>query len=147
MTLNMTPMIDVVFLLLIYFVLGSSFQVKEESIVLELPERLEGAAETTRDPFELPVKPIEVRLVSQSDARGDVAISADDALLGGATTLPEFSRALREARQSGALPADQEFAIRPVADARWEHALEALSIVRAGGYENVRLVNPSQGGR
>ena len=41
-TLNLTPMIDVVFQLLIYFVLGLSLEMDEELIRTELPRRMAG---------------------------------------------------------------------------------------------------------
>ena len=37
--MNMTPMIDVVFQLLIYFLLGTSFAVGEQTFRMDLPDR------------------------------------------------------------------------------------------------------------
>ena len=46
-TLNMTPMIDVVFLLLIFFMVATSFAKIERDIELELPEVAAAAALTS----------------------------------------------------------------------------------------------------
>ncbi|MCH2149151.1 MAG: biopolymer transporter ExbD, partial [Phycisphaerales bacterium] len=53
--LNLTSMIDVVFLLLVYFLVATDFKQSEEIYRLDLPERREGMA---LDPFELDDEPL-----------------------------------------------------------------------------------------
>jgi len=50
--LNLTPLIDVVFLLLIFFMVSTTFQ-KESQISLQLPKASESAAETVTDSIEV----------------------------------------------------------------------------------------------
>ncbi len=57
--LNLTPMIDVVFQLLIYFLLGTSFAVGEQTFRLDVPDRGESVE---IDPFELDVTPVVVQV-------------------------------------------------------------------------------------
>jgi len=50
--LNLTPLIDVVFLLLIFFMVSTTFQ-KESEISLQLPKASESSEETTTESIEV----------------------------------------------------------------------------------------------
>ena len=64
--LNLTSMIDVVFLLLIYFMVATDFKQAEEVYRLDLPERIEGMS---IDPFQLDDEPL--RIMVRSTGPGD----------------------------------------------------------------------------
>ncbi|MEC8115202.1 MAG: biopolymer transporter ExbD, partial [Planctomycetota bacterium] len=71
-TLNLTSMIDVVFLLLVYFMVATEFKRAEVVERLDLPNRL-GAG--VADPFEVPDHPVVITVSSQDTdaARSTVA--------------------------------------------------------------------------
>jgi biopolymer transport protein ExbD len=61
LALNMTSIIDVVFLLLIYFLVATDFRLGEEVYRMDLPAR-EGVSQ--RDPFELDDEPLRIAVMS-----------------------------------------------------------------------------------
>ena len=66
--LNLTSMIDVVFLLLVYFMVATDFKKAEEVYRLDLPERVEGVS---ADPFELDDEPLRI-IVRSSGSSEDI---------------------------------------------------------------------------
>ncbi|MEE2681112.1 MAG: biopolymer transporter ExbD, partial [Planctomycetota bacterium] len=64
---NLTPMIDVVFQLMIYFLLATNFALGEQVFKLDLPERGSAAAS---DPFDIPEEPLRI-LVGSGGADGE----------------------------------------------------------------------------
>ena len=62
LTLNLTAMIDVVFLLLIYFMVATEFKAGEEIYRLDLPERQPSNRQV--DPFDLDDEPLRIRVAT-----------------------------------------------------------------------------------
>ena len=142
MALNFTAMIDVVFLLLLYFMLTADFAKQEDAFSLDLPGQ--GAAEVTDDPFALPEQPILVRVRSSGDTRDDYAITTDSPLvgeIGGYESLRTTLSALR----GDLLAPDHEMVISPEPGTRWEHTLGAYNAVTRAGFERVRFARPTGG--
>ncbi|TVQ32696.1 MAG: biopolymer transporter ExbD [Phycisphaeraceae bacterium] len=137
---TLTPMIDVVFLLMIYFLLVGEFRQDEEVFALDLPREAEVGREIT-DPFALPERPIRVRVRSLGDGPGDYTIATDSHVIERAANFEALRLALENA-YGGALPEDQRFIVRPDADARWEHTLGALDAIRRAGYTRIRFDEP-----
>lgn len=75
-TLNLTPMIDVVFLLIIFFMVATKFSERERDIELELPE-VAAASALTSAPKQ--------RVVTVS-AEGNVALDGENISLGRLTS-------------------------------------------------------------
>lgn len=142
LVLNVTSMIDVIFLLLTYFMLTAQFRTREESFDIKAPERLERSSVATADPFELPVTPVIFTVSSKGDGRDEFSISADSPAFG--QSIPSYEVLLQRAlaARQNLLPPDQKFIIRPAADARWEHALGVLNSLKRAGFNNVRFANP-----
>lgn len=140
MGLNMASLIDVVFLLMIYFMLITEFRRPEESFGLDVPQRMESGA--GGDPFELPKRPVVIEVHSFGDAPGDYVLQSDEPGLGDASTYSGLFRMATEKRDRGELSSDQEFVVRAAVDARWEHALGAFNAVRRAGFTDVRFASP-----
>ncbi len=141
MNLNMAALIDVVFLLMIYFMLITEFRAPEERFDVDLPQRMERAG---GDPFALPVRPIVVAVHSTGDGARQYVLEADAPALERAETYESLHR--ESARLLGTvLGSDQRFVIRSAPDARWEHALGAFNAIRRAGYTEVRLASPGFG--
>lgn len=146
LSLNFTPMIDVVFLLLIYFILSSDFRPREEAFSLEAPRHLEGASIRTLDPFELPRRPVGILVRSYGDSPAELSLSTDDPTIGPILGVDDLYRRLNMARGS-TIAEDQVFALRGTPDTRWEHTLAAYNAIRRAGFTHVRFSNPERAAR
>lgn len=154
MVLNIVSMIDVIFLLMTYFLLTAQFTTREESFEVRVPERLEGAPASSAapaDPFALPVTTITLTVTSRGEGPADFVIFSESAALGaaaeGRNAAFQSYDALTLAAESArgrVLADDQRFIIRPAADAKWEHALGALNAIKRAGYNNVRFAGPAR---
>lgn len=143
LSLNFTPMIDVVFLLLIYFILSSDFRPREEAFSLDAPQHLEGATIRTLDPFELPKRPVRITVRSHGDGSQEYSISSDDPTIGPILGADDLFRRLSDAR-GRTIADDQVFAVRAAPDTRWEHTLAAFNAIRRAGFQQVRFSNPEK---
>lgn len=142
MNLNMAALIDVVFLLMIYFMLITEFRRPEEKFDVDLPRRIEQGAGA--DPFALPDRPIVVGVFSTGDGEREYVIEADAPSLERAGTYEALFRAAERAH-GVTLGDDQQFVIRSAPDARWEHALGAFNAIRRAGFTEVRFARPGFG--
>lgn len=143
LSLNFTPMIDVVFLLLIYFILSSDFRPREEAFSLDAPQHLEGATIRTLDPFELPKRPVRIMVRSHGDGATEYSIASDDPTIGPVLGADDLFRRLSDAR-GRTIADDQVFAVRAAPDTRWEHTLAAFNAIRRAGFQQVRFSNPER---
>ncbi len=133
-------MIDVVFLLLVYFMAATEFKLGEEIYRLDLPQR--GQA----DPFDLPRDPLRI-IVTSSGPDGYTLRLSGPAQLGPDADFGQLYELLRESRRSeaaagGLLDADHPLIVEPGAGARWEHAMEAFNAAVRARYTNVTFAPP-----
>lgn len=140
MGLNMASLIDVVFLLMIYFMLITEFRRPEESFGVDVPQRMESGV--GGDPFELPKRPVVIEVHSFGDAASDYVLQSDEPGLVDASTYAGLHRLAADKRDRGELASDQEFVVRAGVDVRWEHALGAFNAVRRAGFTDVRFASP-----
>lgn len=139
--INMTPMLDVVFLLLIFFVLTASFNVGEGILPADLPS---GEAEANADD-EPPPQPVEITLRS----RGRGEMPAID--LGGAGSLGSFlelSDRLSQLQRSEENPtapfsAEDPIIIRSDSEIPWAHLVNAFNAAFRARYTNINFAQPS----
>ena len=119
MALNLTPLIDIVFLLLVFFMLTAHF-IEEQRIAIELPEASH-SQEAPKDGFV------------------DVAVGADGALLveGEHTRLEHLEQALR-----GALHAPDKHFVRLRGDqaAQLGIAVKVIDAARGAGAESMDIL-------
>ncbi len=138
LALRLTPMIDVVFLLLAYFLLAAEFREPEGAVAAS------AAPDDDAPPaaFQLPKRPIriEVRTVSGGPLGYVLDISSPE--LAHATTATALMRTATAAR-GPVFADDQPFIIAPAPDTLWEHALAAAGAIDAAGYKAVRFEEPS----
>lgn len=137
--LNLTAMIDVVFLLLLYFLLATSFALNEEAFELGLPDPLSAQA---TDPFQVPDPPVTIVIASVGDGKTDYRLTSDHPALTGLATFTELSARLRTGRfdQGGYLFAPQQtFILRSRGDTRWEHTVGAFNAVLRADFDSIRL--------
>lgn len=131
--LNLTPMIDVVFQLLIYFLLGTSFVIGEQSYRMDLPERL---GQAPVDPFELDEDPLVIEVRPRSIGEPSVHVPGPWA---SPNTVAELRAFLAGKRldQGGLYAEDHPVRIRPKNGATWGDAVEVFNAAFGAGYEKI----------
>jgi len=140
-SLSITPMIDVVFQLLIYFLLTAGFVGNERHLRAEMPpEQAEGARDAS---FTLELEPLVIRITRVPDGS---ALS-----LGAGLPQPrevqELERTLRDAmvaadRPYGIFAADHPIRIAADADVPWQDVVEVFNAVVSAGYRSVAFGGP-----
>lgn len=139
-TLAMAPMIDVVFLLLMYFLLVGEFLPPEGLFELDLPKPLEQTPPASA--MTLPQPPVRLTIRSLGDGPREYTIAMTGPLPRVLASYDQLYLALDAAR-GRLLASDQAFVIAPAADTRWEHTLGAFNAVLRAGYERVRFAPPT----
>ncbi|MFO0875440.1 MAG: biopolymer transporter ExbD [Phycisphaerales bacterium] len=148
---NMTPMIDVVFQLLVYFLVATSFALREETYRVDLPRRtapaaatasVEPAAEARRgDPFKLDREPIRVLITTTgpnpSDVRLEVVGVAEEPASFEALRSLLLARRVDPTTRTGMYLANHPVVLEPSPATSWEHAVEAFNAAVRAGYVNV----------
>lgn len=141
--LNMTAMIDVVFLLLIYFLVATDFRLGEHVYRMDLPSR-EGAA--SEDPFQLEDEPLRIRIASTGLGPEMYRVTIDGPYPQPETfaQLHEFlrTRQVNELTTGGLFRPDHPIIIQPTRTTRWDHTIEALNAAARASYTNVTFAKP-----
>ena len=118
--LNLTPMIDIVFLLIIFFMVGAQFTQQERQYDIELPKIVDDQPLTGR-PDEIVI-----------NVAGDGALRIGQQLV----TREELETELVSARENFE---DQGVVIRGEGQGRYEHVMVALSACHRARIRNVKL--------
>lgn len=120
MNSTMTPMIDVVFLLVIFFMVGSKFSEAESRIKVNVPTVGE------------------MRSIARAPDERQVAISLDGTITldGAPVTLPQLTDALRQ--QHASYPG-LKVAVRGEASGSLQQTVEVLHAVRTSGVDQIGI--------
>ncbi|MDX1682273.1 MAG: biopolymer transporter ExbD [Phycisphaeraceae bacterium] len=133
MQLNLTSMIDVIFQLLIYFVITASFAIGEGVIAARMPEQGSGVAEQT----EPPKKPVKILITAAG------ATSYRLTLEGASGQQPaNFSQLMDilksvHVRNGGFYEEDHPLVIQPEGQVRWQHVVNAFNATVAARFKDV----------
>lgn len=119
-TINLTPMIDVVFLLVIFFMVGSKFSEAESRINVNVPS-VGSMRPMTRVPDE--------RIVA-------IGMDGNISLDGATVSLPQLTETLRQ--QHASYPA-LKVAVRGEADGTLQQTVEVLQAVRSSGVDQIGI--------
>ena len=120
--LNLTPMIDIVFLLIIFFMVGTRFTETERQYDIQLP--------TVSDALPLTALPDEITVNVHSDGR--LIINGDE------RTLEDLQTDLEVAKLN--YP-DQAVVIRGEGEGPYQHVMDVLTVCRRAKIGNVSLAN------
>ncbi len=141
LALSITPMIDVVFLLLVYFVVTAGFGSQERLL------RTEGAADAAADrperapELELEQEPLVIRLVRDAGASGAtrIVLPAGLARVSDAAALEGVLRdaMLTPQHPRGLFASDHPVRIAPARDVPWEDVVGVFRAVMGAGYRSV----------
>ena len=139
--LNLTSMIDVVFLLLIYFMVATEFRTAEESFPMDLPIRNHGQS------LMLDREPLVILVESTGQGQHDVRLRLEGPWepLPSVDALFAFLRSnLAEGiGSSGLFTQAHPILIRPTPQTRWDHTLTIYNTVAKAKYTNITLDEPS----
>ncbi len=142
--LNVTAMIDVVFLLLIYFLSVTNFKLGEEIYRLDLPQR--GHAEVV-DPFQLDEEPLRIAVISTGIPQQPYRLHIDGPYPqpNDAQELYEFlqQRKLTPQAPGGLFTPDHPIIIEPTSATRWEHVIDAFNAAARAEFTNVTFAEPT----
>ena len=146
-SVNLTSLIDVTFLLLIYFIMATSMTGSEEFFRMQLPAS-EGSG--PGDPFALDDEPLRIIVTSTGIGPDMYQLRID-----GPYPQPENFQALYAflnskqvneqniASRGGALFRPQHpIIIQPSRSTRWEHAIEAFNSAARARYTNITFSKP-----
>lgn len=138
--LHVAPMIDIVFLLLIYFMVATDFSPAEEVFRLDLPAVDGGKA----DPLNLLEMPLHIELKSAGADGRLVHVSLD-----GPWSPPGTIEGLRHFLDNAIAPrgslfvADHPVIILASKEVHWQHIVEAFNTAVLAGCTNVSLDSDS----
>lgn len=118
---SMTPMIDIVFNLLIFFLLGSTYMQEERQLELKLPQVSEAAP--------LTAEPEEITVAVLADGRIDVK---------GETYTLELLKVFLE--KAHANYPDQAVAVRGDAEVRYQAVADVIAVARQSGIGRLDVV-------
>jgi len=142
--LNLTAMIDVTFLLLVYFMTATEFKLGEEIYRLDLPQR--GRAEQ-RDPFELDEEPLRIAVATTGFGLRAYSLKIEGPYRQPRSfeELYEFldRRRISKDAAGGLFQADHPIIIQPARTTTWQHAMEAFSAAARARYTNVAFAKPA----
>ena len=137
--LRLTSMIDVVFLLLIYFVVSASFAIDEGLLTTRIPH-IDPHAEAAP-----PLIPLNIRLSSAGAADVSLRIDGRPEAIGSFTELTAVLRSLQRdpaAGNHGVYPPQNPLIIRGEGRVRWTHIANAQNAAVAAGFTNVQFAKP-----
>ncbi len=143
-SLNIVAMIDVVFLLLIYFMTATDFKLGEEIYRLDLPQRLPSAQ--VLDPFELDEDPLRISVATTGLDEDNYRIQLSGPYAQ-PITFEELFRFLEQRRISlhapgGLFLPDHPIIVEPSRTTRWEHAMQAFNAAARARYTNLTFAKP-----
>ncbi len=141
MQLNLTSMIDVTFLLLIYFIVTASFMLDEGVLTARMPQ---GTGQKTEESLEPPPEKVEIQLTD----RGNVGVAIQ---VGTASHISDFtelakqlqSMQLNKQNTSGWIKPDNPIIIKPRGKVRWQHVVNAFNAAVKARYTNVAFAQAS----
>ena len=124
MQLRMVPMIDVVFLLLVFFLLAANFRSREGYLPAELPTQ---AAEAEQ----MELEPLQVHLGSVSDGGCRVQVASDAAVIilpdSSEAGFEQLSRNVLEVIHAHGRTLDDAVKIIPERGTKWDHVVKTYN--------------------
>ena len=136
---NLSSMIDVIFLLLIYFVVTANFTPDEGVLTTKLPQ---GTGQPSQE-LTLPERPLNIILtpVGLTDCR--ISIEGYPQAPAGfadlSALLIELQYDPEAGRRSGMFKPDSPVVIKPQADVRWQHVVNAFNAAVRARYSNINF--------
>lgn len=137
-------MIDVVFLLLVYFMVATEFKVGEEVFRLDLPKQM--SSDAIDDPFDIDEEPLRIRVATLGEGATSYRLVMEGPYDQPGTFDDLFDQLqsvqINDVNGGGLFRADHPIIIIPGRTTRWEHTVEAFNAVVRASYSNITLAKP-----
>jgi biopolymer transport protein ExbD len=130
MTLNLAPMIDVTFLLLIFFSVTTTFKRAEGYFASKLPR------DAGRVSVALPISPVIVRLEQYGPGPGDYRLKVDN-FLNAPATFDELAEFLAQVQDNPGFSDETPVVIAAEADVVWDHVVSAWNAAIRAECKNI----------
>ena len=137
MQLTLTSMIDVIFQLLIYFVVTASFAIDEGVLTATLPK---GTGQTKSE-IKLPPNPVTILLASKDEIDVFISIQGQGQSFANFTELSGYLKGMMD---RGLYKDDNPMYIQPNRDVRWQHVVNCLNATIKAGYSDVQFKRAKQ---
>ncbi len=141
---NLSAMIDVIFLLLIYFVVTANFTPDEGVLTAKLPQ---GTGSPTQD-MTPPQRPLNIVLIPAGETECRIRIEGYPQAPTGFTELASLLTQLQydpdRGLRSGAFKPDSPVVIKPEAGVRWQHVTNAFNAAVRARYTNINFAQVSR---
>jgi biopolymer transport protein ExbD len=141
LSLNLTPMIDVTFLLLVFFVCTTKALDKQALLRADLSER--GGTGVAADALALDEPPLRIELVREGGATR-YRVLAPMPQPGDAVELGAMlaTRRYGPGNPTGLFAAEQPIELAPAREVPWEEAVAAFNAVTRAGYTRISFARP-----
>lgn len=143
MQLNLTSMIDVIFLLLIYFVISASFTIGEGVLIAKLPA---GTGEAS-DTLEPPKQPLRIILSRATEIAGCRIHIEGAEHINNFTDLADMLVRLQydpDRGRNGIFKPDNPVQIVPEGKVRWQHVVNSFNATLKARYTNVAFARAGE---
>jgi biopolymer transport protein ExbD len=120
--LNVIPLVDVMFMMILFFVLGTTFRQNEGQIPATLPKVDTAVAQSSDVPPEDPLKPINVRIMSNGEGAVSYQVAGIPTMI---TDPQELYEKLAGIKQG--LGDKTSIIIQPTMDTKWQYAVEVFN--------------------
>ncbi len=141
MRLNLTAMIDVIFLLLVYFVVTANFATGEGVLTTNLPSNAAGDFAIDAPP----VMPLRVYLYAGDNAQASGGEGYKIRIVGQTDQPQTFSALATTLEQlSKHMNTSDPVIIQPVGQVKWEHVLGAFNAAVKAKFQNVQFGEQTQ---
>jgi biopolymer transport protein ExbD len=131
MTLNLAPMVDIVFLLLIFFVTTTTFRRAEGVLPARLP-RDSGVA----DAVALPVTPIVVHVTQTGSGPGEYELRVEN-FVNAPTTFTGLAAFLADIQGNPGFDDETPVVIKAPEDVVWDHVVGCWNAAVRAGYKRI----------
>jgi biopolymer transport protein ExbD len=145
MNLNLTAMIDVIFLLLIYFVVTASFAEDEGVLTARLPQQQGESRQTDTTPP--PTQPLRIILRSTGHSDALITVPGAPSVLGFSQLQATLDQLVLDPDRGrrGIFEPDHPVLIQPDGQVRWQHVVDAFNAAVAARFSNVSFVPAGEG--
>ncbi|MDD4890097.1 MAG: biopolymer transporter ExbD [Phycisphaerae bacterium] len=124
MEINMTPLIDVLFMLMLFFLLGTRFAASEGALASKMPQLGTGGPAPAQPPININI--------AESGGSPQVMVNSRP------TEIKEVYRAMKDIRDaSGGTAQASKVFIKPEKNVSWNYVLQVYNSVKRAGFEEV----------
>jgi len=131
--LQMTPMIDVIFLLLTFFLLTANFRTPEDFLPIRLPDKQARKIPSIIEPLSIAIAATQIGFEVEIADMGTIAIENEKLQQG----LADFANKLKNTILSQQRSPEDPVEICCADEVTWDHLIKIYNILHAMGIDNI----------